>query len=39
MEQDEIWSTGRKYFDMDEYWQGKSQQKHVSKVTLLNTAR
>jgi putative transposase len=39
MEQDEIWSTGRKYFDMDEYWQWKRQQKHVNKVTHLNTAR
>jgi putative transposase len=39
MEQDETWSTGRKYFDMDEYWQWKRQQKHVNKVTHLNTAR
>jgi hypothetical protein len=34
MEQDEVWSTGRKYFDMDEYWQWKS--KHESnKVTFI----
>jgi putative transposase len=39
MEQDEIWSTGRKYFDMNEYWQWKNQQRHVNKVTHLNTAR
>ena len=26
MEQDETWSTGRKYFDMDEYWQWKNNQ-------------
>jgi putative transposase len=26
MEQDESWSTGRKYFDMDEYWQWKNNQ-------------
>jgi putative transposase len=38
MEQDEIWSTGRKYFDMDEYWEWRSQQKRVNKVTHLNTA-
>jgi putative transposase len=26
MEQDESWSTGRKYFDMEEYWQWKNKQ-------------
>ncbi len=26
MEQDEIWSTGRKYLDMEEYWTWKTKQ-------------
>jgi len=36
MEQDETWSTGRKYLDMDEYWQWKDQQRQLSKITQLN---
>lgn len=26
MEQDEAWSTGKKYFEMDEYWEWKKQE-------------
>jgi len=26
MEQDEAWSTGKKYFEMDEYWEWKEQE-------------
>jgi len=27
MEQDEAWSIGRRYFNMDEYWQWKKDSK------------
>jgi len=34
MEQDETWSTGRKYFDMDEYWQWKNKQQPKKETTV-----
>lgn len=33
MEQDEAWSTGRRYFNMSEYWQWKKEQQKQNKVT------
>lgn len=33
MEQDEAWSTGRRYFNMDEYWKWKKGEQKQNKVT------
>lgn len=35
MEQHETWSTGHRYFDMDEYWEWKKQQKAELKVAII----
>jgi transposase-like protein len=38
MEQHEVWSTGRKYFEMEEYWNWKSEQsqKNVMPLRILS---
>lgn len=38
MEQDEEWSTGRRYLNLEEYWDWKEEQKKASKTTAKREA-
>jgi len=39
MEQHEAWSTGKRYFDMQPYWEWKEAQQNPSTITVLETNR